>query len=355
VICTVFETINTTGKRLTVFDLLVARCFPHEIKLRDMLEDTLSSKTMIKKFDPDGEEICVTAIPRIISLIVKGSCKRSDMLELKPEFIRDNWEYAVDALEKALTLLADQFGCFGARFIPLIDMVPAMAVFVGSSKYKDNSSNGEKLIEWYWRSVFSQYFVSATETKIARSVKEWLGEENKPGWLDDDSKEPESVRDFSFRESILEGVSRVDSAIYRGVMTMLLADEIADFSDKKMILKNAAWSEIEDHHIYPVRFLGPYGLKGESANTIANRTPILKSTNLKINNDAPHQYIKDSQIVGAKGVSAELLDKHGISLPILKEAFSLQVYKSFLQDRSSRLRKKITQLVDSEPIADEDQ
>jgi uncharacterized protein with ParB-like and HNH nuclease domain len=29
VICTVFETINTTGKRLTVYDLLVARCFPH--------------------------------------------------------------------------------------------------------------------------------------------------------------------------------------------------------------------------------------------------------------------------------------------------------------------------------------
>ncbi|MGH7272824.1 MAG: GmrSD restriction endonuclease domain-containing protein [Polyangiaceae bacterium] len=37
VICTVFETINTTGKRLTVFDLLVARCYPKDVRLRDLL------------------------------------------------------------------------------------------------------------------------------------------------------------------------------------------------------------------------------------------------------------------------------------------------------------------------------
>jgi hypothetical protein len=54
VICTVFETINTTGKRLTVFDLLVARCYPSGMNLREMLESALD-RVSIKLFDPDGE------------------------------------------------------------------------------------------------------------------------------------------------------------------------------------------------------------------------------------------------------------------------------------------------------------
>jgi hypothetical protein len=43
VICVVFETINTTGKRLTVFDLLVARCFRYGVKLRDQLEEAIET------------------------------------------------------------------------------------------------------------------------------------------------------------------------------------------------------------------------------------------------------------------------------------------------------------------------
>jgi hypothetical protein len=68
VICTVFETINTTGKRLTVFDLLVARCFPHEMNLRDMLEAALD-RVSIKLFDPEGEGIAPTALPRSSGLL----------------------------------------------------------------------------------------------------------------------------------------------------------------------------------------------------------------------------------------------------------------------------------------------
>ncbi len=64
VICTVFETINTTGKRLTVFDLLVARCFPAKMNLREMLEAALD-RVAIKLFDSEGEGITPTALPRI--------------------------------------------------------------------------------------------------------------------------------------------------------------------------------------------------------------------------------------------------------------------------------------------------
>lgn len=168
------------------------------------------------------------------------------------------------------------------------------------------------------------------------------------------SKEPEAVKDFSFRSTLLEGVARVDSAVYRGVISMLLANRVADFGDKRSILRDQPWSEIEDHHIYPVQFLRPYGLKGEPVNNIANRTPILRNTNVKINNLAPHQYIKDTQIVGVRGIAVDLVEAHGISLELISKPFSQEVYSSFVKDRSTRLLKMIAQLVETEPIEEEE-
>ena len=184
VICTVFETINTTGKRLTVFDLLVARCFPENMNLRDMLDAALD-KVFIKFFDPDGEGIAPIAIPRIIALKAKETARRGEILELAPTVIKDHWNDAVDALEQALELLLDRYGCFGQRFVPLVDMIAPLAGIISSKKFKHTDEQLEMLDKWYWRSVFSQYYVSAPETKIQRTVRQWLSREGEAeGWLD---------------------------------------------------------------------------------------------------------------------------------------------------------------------------
>ena len=197
VICTVFETINTTGKRLTVFDLLVARCFPHSMNLRDMLETSLE-RPSIKRFDPSGEGIAPTAIPRIIALKDKETAKRADILDLPPDTIRNRWNYAVDALESALNLMIERYGCFGERFVPLADMIAPMAVVIASDKFNKTDEHLSMLDKWYWRGIFSQYYLSAPETKVQRTVRQWLAPS---GWLDNPANEPESVREFSWRSS----------------------------------------------------------------------------------------------------------------------------------------------------------
>jgi hypothetical protein len=135
VICTVFETINTTGKRLTIFDLLVARCLPHKMNLREMLEAALD-RVSIKIFDPEGEGIAPTALPRIVALKAKETARRGDILELDAGVFKEYWGYAVDALETALELMCDRYGCFGERFIPLVDMVAPLAIIITSEKFR---------------------------------------------------------------------------------------------------------------------------------------------------------------------------------------------------------------------------
>jgi len=347
VICTVFETINTTGKRLTVFDLLVTRCFPQGMRLRDMLEAALD-RASIRRFDSTGEGLASTALPRIIALKEKESARRADLLELDPATVKKNWPYAVDALAQALELLSRRYGCCGERFIPLVDMVAPMAVIIASEKFKHTHEHLARLDCWYWRSVFSQYYVSSTETKIQRTVRQWVGE---GGWLEKPENEPESVRDFVYRTSLLEDVSRIDNAIYRGVMSLLLAREAADFGIDRRPLNSVPWEELEDHHIYPKRFLAPYGIRGEAANNLANRTSILRTTNASIGNTAPHVYLADAQIVGDEPIGPTL-EQHLIDEGLVRTPFTAEVYAKFTSDRTRQILSAVANVVKTEPIAD---
>jgi hypothetical protein len=353
VICTVFEAINTTGKRLTVFDLLVARCFPKDIRLRDWLQAAME-RPIFRKFDGDSaEELCTTVLPRIIALHTKRTCRRGDLLDLSPDAIRDNWPAAVDALEAALHVLAERFGCLGLRFLPMADIIAPLALILKSEKFQDTQEQWGKISRWYWRSVFAQYFSGASDSKVAKTVKEWLGNGSGGGWLSGEGKEPESVREFSYRRTLLDDVSRVDTALYRGVMSMLLASDARDWGKEGKLLRRADWRDIQDHHIYPVRFLGPYGIKGNTVNNITNRTPLLSATNLAIGNDAPHVYLNNPDIVGTRGIPEEALRQHCASSAILITPFSKEVFEQFSRDRARRLLEHIGRLVEAEPLPDE--
>ncbi|MGO9485886.1 MAG: DUF262 domain-containing protein [Rhodomicrobium sp.] len=347
VICTVFETINTTGKRLTVFDLLVARCFPHSMNLRDMLEAALE-RPSIKRFDPAGEGIAPTAIPRIIALKDKETAKRADILDLPPDTIRKHWNYAVDALESALNLMIERYGCFGERFVPLADMIAPMAVVIASEKFNKTDEHLNMLDKWYWRATFSQYYISAPETKMQRTVRHWL---SSMGWLDNPKNEPESVREFSWRTTLLEDVSRVDNAIYRGVISLLLSRKVRDFGPHRSNLATAQWEQIEDHHIYPKRFLAPYGIKGDMVNNIFNRTPLLRETNSAIGNMAPHVYLRDTKVVGTTAIEP-ILDEHLICPNIGLKPFTEELYREFRSDRTKRILSLIENVVGTPPQAD---
>jgi hypothetical protein len=351
VICTVFETINTTGQRLTIFDLLVARCFPSNMNLRDMLEAALD-RVSIKIFDSNGEGITPTAIPRIIALKEKETARRADILELPPEVIRKHWDYAVDALEQALDLMSERYGCFGERFVPLVDVIAPLAVIIASDKFKHTNDHFRMLDKWYWRAVFSQYYISAPETKIQRTVRQWLSREgDRLGWLDKQDNEPDSVRDFSYRTSILEDVSRIDNAVYRGVMSLLLSAKIHDFGQDRKSLAAASWEEIEDHHIYPKRFLAPNGIKGEKVNNIANRTPLLRNTNGLIGNTAPNVYLTDLKIIGSRTIEP-VVSEHLIDHRLILKPFTADLYNKFLADRKNRILSMISDAVQAEPIAE---
>jgi hypothetical protein len=228
-----------------------------------------------------------------------------------------------------------------------------MAVIISSTKFKHTDDHLRMLDKWYWRSVFSQYYISATETKLQRTVRQWLSREGETeGWLDNPNNEPENVRDFTYRLSVLEDVSRVDNAVYRGVMSLLLSQKIRDFGPSRKMFAMVPWEELEDHHIYPKRFLSPYGIKGERVNNIANRTPLTRVTNSAIGNTAPHVYLADSRVVGSEGIDP-VISEHLIDPNLVHEPFTEELYERFLADRKRKILASIGEAVNAEPITEQ--
>jgi hypothetical protein len=224
----------------------------------------------------------------------------------------------------------------------------APMVIVASERFKNTDEHLRMLDRWYWRSTFSQYYISAPETKMQRTVRQWL---SPTGWLENPTNEPESVREFLYKTSLLHDVSRVDNAIYRGVISLLLSRKIHDFGPHRQSLAEVQWEQIEDHHIYPKRFLAPYGIKGEAVNNIFNRTPLVRDTNSAIGNMAPHVYLGDTRIIGATPIEP-ILSEHLISPDVALKPFTLELYKEFRADRTQGIMKLVEDVVGVSPQAE---
>jgi hypothetical protein len=52
-LCTIFETLNRTGVKLSVFELLTARFWSQDLKLRELWEQARSDHPLIAHFDVD--------------------------------------------------------------------------------------------------------------------------------------------------------------------------------------------------------------------------------------------------------------------------------------------------------------
>lgn len=114
-LCTIFETLNRTGVKLSVFELLTARFWPQSINLRDLWQKAIDSHPIIEEFEVDPYYIL-----QAISLASRGapSCKRSDVLKLEPSAITDWWTKVVDGLAHGLHILRDDCKVVLPKWLP---------------------------------------------------------------------------------------------------------------------------------------------------------------------------------------------------------------------------------------------
>lgn len=338
-VCTIFETLNRTGVKLSVFDLLAARFWPEDVRLRDLWLKALEDHPIIEEFDMDPYYV-LQAIS-LFTASTSPSCKRGDVLKMDVSQIRKGWKPVIEGLAEGLRMLRDDCGVVLPQWLPYVTlMIPLAAISASTANIKGPAAaaSRDKLKRWFWCAVFGQAYENAPNSQAARDfieVKRWIS----------GGKAPQVVTNFSFEPESLRQTTPRQRSIYRGVIALILRNEARDFhTGKRITVKLILDEKIDDHHVFPQKYLADKKpeVKAVQRDCILNRTLIDRETNIRIGKKAPSKYLEE--IKGALGTKfTGLLASHllpgAASSPLLKNDF-----EEFMSQREKLIWQQIQEV-----------
>jgi hypothetical protein len=315
-ICTIFETLNRTGVKLSVFELLTARAFAKQVQLREMWRSAREEHTILADFDVDPYYIL-----QAISVNVKKSPKRSVVLALDVEDIVACWDEIIIGMAESLTLLRDECGVLVDRWLPYQTMLVTMAAAWRPIKAGRGPAVGQrraKLRRWFWCSVFSGSYENSPNTTTESDVPALTS------WLEG-GETPAVVASFRFDAERWRDITARQRAVYRGTIALLMRRSPRDFHDgtplSKPIIDGRA---VDDHHIFPRGWLASVG-KAAAVDTVLNHTLIDKTTNILIGKRPPSSYLQEMR-TKLQNDLPDILASHGLPSdtngPLFRDSFA---------------------------------
>jgi len=325
-VCSIFETLNKSGVRLSVFELLAARYYAKGLDLRKEWAAAKQRYELLRTFSVDEYYVL-----QAIALRVKRSVKRGDVLDLTVEDMSEHWEAVTKGFQGALTMLRDECGVLIERWLPYGYMLVPLAALWDKHIAVHGplaAANRARMKQWFWRAALNARYDRAANTQAAKDFIEL------DRWCSGGT-EPDSVSGFGFDIFRLESITPRQQSIYKALMAMVLRRRPADFHQGKTLTSSSFEGPdyVDDHHVFPKAFVNPDGMPPaqppERVDSILNRTLIDRITNIRIGKRAPSDYLREiADELAAQGVQLSLdtiLTGHGLptgqSSPLHADAF----------------------------------
>ncbi|MGC9014391.1 MAG: GmrSD restriction endonuclease domain-containing protein [Thermoproteota archaeon] len=348
-VTTIFEKLNTAGQPLNVFEILTAK-FYQTLNLRKLWKNAKEAKPIIKEYTKDEKD---TTLPILIlkAILIKKSlddsnsktleCKRKNLLEdLQASDIQKYWDNIVEAFETSLNKLYNDYGSPSIDYLPYTTMLTPFALILNYIEEKvevtKKADAFRKLEIWYWVSVFSGRYDSATDTKTKIDVDQVIN------WIEN-NVEPSFIKEF--KSATLNFDEITSGARYKGILAMMIKNGCRDLCTKEEIatlIKNNP-KRVDIHHVFPERFLekryGEESKQYKMKDTILNKIIIRSETNQKyISDDPPGIYLQNIQRFNPD--LDEDLKKHLLPVDSLKK----NEFDEFLKQRKQLLLSHIDKL-----------
>ena len=164
--------------------------------------------------------------------------------------------------------------------------------------YKAQQDNDQKISRWYWCGVFGEMYASAVVTQISNDFSEVIS------WLREETGLPSTIREANFQSDKLLEVQNRRSAVYKGIIALLIRNGCLDFLTGSSIEnKVSSDSDIDIHHIFPSDWCKRKSIESNIFNSIVNKTVLSSTTNRSIREQAPSKYlpkIREANIDEAK-------------------------------------------------------
>jgi hypothetical protein len=334
-VCPIFERINSSGTRLSTFDLMVAATWAENFNLNDEVEEIAFSLSA-KNF----EDISGDTILKCLSAIKYKSIKKSYILSLR-QLSRSDMDELVKTVKtsllKSVDLLTTEFGIYNWAFLPY-EALLVIICFIYSHKEKFSKTDIVRLRKWFWTSSFSERYRGASDTFISNDlniIENYIvNEKNIPG-LFNNIPDKDEVYTMIFRSNN----SRTRAYI------LLLAMKPRNITNGAIIdTQNALsiFNKKQYHHIFPQAYLKKKKVSMDKISLISNICMLAALENNYIGDQDPNIYIPE--LINKLGEQYQSVFESNL-LPVLTaEEYETISYNNFIERRVELIARRIKEL-----------
>lgn len=361
-ICLVFEKVNVGGKKLDAFELLTAIYAADNFDLREYwkgngkkesgLQERLigrdNPRKVLKKIEStDYLQACTLLHTREVRLqkasegkkgkeLPQLACNRQALLGLPLAAFQKHNGVVERGFIDAAAFLTEQ-KIISPRDLPYPPQLVALAsVYAILDRDAHTIPAKEKLTRWFWSGALGELYGSSTESLMARDVPELVL------WIAEDGPMPRSLDDAIFQQDRLRSLRSRLSAAYKTMHALLMRQGCRDFYHGDTFeLMTFFDRKIDVHHIFPQKWCKQQGIDPKVFDSIINKTPLSKRSNILVSGDAPSVYLK--RIEAETRVSSDKLDEILRSHLIEPEYLRKDDFQGFFDSRMKSLSGVIGQ------------
>jgi hypothetical protein len=166
-VCPIFERINSSGTKLSIYDLMVAATWSERFDLNhhvELIASSLKNKAF-HKIERDTILKCMAAVQ-------SGSIKKTDIIalrEIDDEPMQGLVKRVKEGLLQAVDLLSTEFGIYSWEFLPY-EALLIVTCKLCCNRIAGASEKLERLRQWFWRAAFTERYRVGGENFVSRDI-----------------------------------------------------------------------------------------------------------------------------------------------------------------------------------------
>lgn len=329
--CDVFSRINTGGKPLTLFEVMVAMTYDEKknfdlaLKYSELVNGSEEKEDSLSK--AKFETIPESTVLQAVAAIAVESIRAKDILKIRREKFIESWDTMESSMFSAVNFIRTKIRVPVSQLLPYSSLLVPFTYFFYKNKNTRPTPNQAKLLTqfFYWVGLNNRYS-GATETKIGEDLKKMLLilKEKSPKYPSDETT--------MLAEDIAETWFSAGNSYVKAILCLLASKKPHNFDDDSDVILDNTHLKIASsknyHHFFPKAYLSKHQ-PNEEPNVIANITLIDAASNNKIRAKAPSFYMNEFKAKNKK-LSASL-SSHFIGNPkdfgILNDNYEIFIAK----------------------------
>jgi hypothetical protein len=310
----IFTRLNTGGKPLSNFEIMVAKTFDTKTNF-DLAEQYDKLIEILSKVNygtvPDA------TVLQVVSILIKKECRKNTILKLEKNKFIKTWPDAVEAIKTAVDYFRNQYRIKASQLLPYDALIVPFAYFFHKHPNKPVGLKQKYLLDFFWRISLSNRYSSGLENKIAQDIKriDKILEEKLPAYDYVPRISEENIED--------DGYFSVGRSYIKAILCIYSYFLPRSFSDNSQVTIDNDWLKAANsknfHHFFPKAFLKKKGEPDFYINHVANITIVDDYLNKReIKAKAPSVYMRKFKRINheitetMKSHLIDSLDRYGV-------------------------------------------